>query len=50
VEQPIPLGDFEAIRWERPTDRGLALGRRVEICRLSGAQQTVVVSVTLERR
>jgi hypothetical protein len=50
VEQPIPLGDLGAVRWERPPDRGLALGRRVEICRLSGGQQTVAVLVTLERR
>jgi hypothetical protein len=50
VEQPIPLGDLKAIRWERSHGSDLALGPRVEVCRLSGAEQTVVVFVTLERR
>lgn len=50
AEEAAPLGDLGAIRWERRRGSGLAIGRRVEICRLSGAQQTVVVFVTLERK
>ena len=49
AEEAMPLGDLAAIRWERPRDHGLALGHRVEICRLYGAHETVVVFATLER-
>ncbi len=49
AEQAVPLGDLAIVQWERPRDSGLALGHRVEICRLRAAHETVVVFATLER-